>query len=449
MNNHCGEGLSLSIYEGENMEKLRKRLLRAAVFLGAMTFLGTGCQMKSGETQDSNAAVDIRDSLTQEEIKSGEAFFYLSEDLLVDAKITPQEKYTDGLKSYYIEVYCAAEDGRNLREFIEDPDFYKKSLGEVGELLGREIEGSFKLDTLETRISGIGINSYSMNYQTFRGEDYRFHSYWEWEEEYRDETDKLYTAFAMYITPVNDDVVGNNVWNWIQDYIPDYSQTEVSFLNKEETGNYYKEYLEELTGRTINEDYDCIPVTNELIAEVNAIVEADFGIESVREEYCVYRYYCDVDGFPYMDCYLPYYLKDGKEASFLAKITLTNGNCLSGLAQWAQEVFVTEEGLYSLWTYSSYFPGEVYQEAQEVISPDATLQKVKDYYKKQVLLEEAVVKEVKLVYAGWFGEDETGIIQPILQPFWRVKVYQKENNSILYFYYDAFTGDIIQEAGQE
>lgn len=430
-------------------------MIRAASMLSMAVLLCTGCRTGTGAggTQHSDADVEMRDEFTQTELASGEASFYLAQDLCVEAKVTPQEQYINGLKSYDMEVYFETDNGQSIQEFAENPTFFHKSMDEIESILGQEIEGGFDRDSMVKMFSGSDREKLLQMTYSGKEDTYQFVGYWNTGEKEFDYTDRLY-SFLMYIEPeeISNPNIENLVWNQIAAYLPDYADAEVSFLDKEETGNYYKEYLEEITGRKLNAEYDCIPVTGEQITELNSLLEGlDYGVsfDSEAEEYCVYRYCFDIDGFPYVSHALPYILKEGEEASTLAKISAADNNTLYGLTEWEQEVYVTEQGLVYLQADSVYLPGRVYQDAREVVSPDTALQGIKDYYSRQVLVDEAVIREVKLVYGGYFGADADGIIQPVLQPFWRVKVYQKENMSTLFFYYDAYTGDITEEAAKE
>ena len=66
------------------------------------------CGTEKASTEG-DKGTDSRAELTQEEIESGHASFQMDENLVVDADITPKEKYAQGLASYYIKVFSETE----------------------------------------------------------------------------------------------------------------------------------------------------------------------------------------------------------------------------------------------------------------------------------------------------------------------------------------------------
>ena len=62
---------------------------------------------------------------------------------------------------------------------------------------------------------------------------------------------------------------------------------------------------------------------------------------------------------------------------------------------------------------------------------------------KQMLAKTVTVLDLEMVYTGYFTDGNEGEIQPMIAPFWRVRVHNGERN--VYFVYDAFTGEAIAQ----
>ena len=232
--------------------------------------------------------------------------------------------------------------------------------------------------------------------------------------------------------------------------LKDYQNIEVSFLkDKNKKGMELKAFLEELLGRNLNDSWECIPVTEESVELLNKAykdVNLSAHIDLKQgEEYCVYRYYYDVKGFPFADLCLEYDVKDGETFSKIAGMSTINKKRLSGLSERSIICQVSQNGIVSIDTAKIRMEGDVYKKAEKVISPDTALQKVKDYYKKQILRKPVTVTQVSIVYTGYFTDGSEGEIQPTVAPFWRVRVYNNDVDGSRYFVYDAFTGEAIAE----
>lgn len=105
-----------------------KRKVEFLAFILCICVLCAGCQSKKGETSA---------ELTEEQLKSDHLTMDLSEDIHVDADITPLEKYEKGVSTYYME---------QVKEKGTIKDIQKRTF-----LYGRPIEDIYDICRKNTR----------------------------------------------------------------------------------------------------------------------------------------------------------------------------------------------------------------------------------------------------------------------------------------------------------
>ena len=412
------------------------------------TLLLSGCQSEKKKKADGTAKVTYRDSFTEEEKASGTAKFDLMENVTVDVQITPAEKYKDGLKKYYMKTYFETKELKDKKDFADNPILYGKKLSKVMDMVSEEMEAEFQSKKPEVDISGPYIFSAEDVLQDKNGEKYSFNVFWNTGEKEYDYTKRLHCS-EMYIQLQNG-LSGVGAAYEIVQRLKDYQNIEVSFLkDKNKKGMELKAFLEELLGRDLSDSWECIPVTQESVELLNKAYK-DVNLSAhvdlkQGEEYCVYRYYYDVKGFPFADLCLEYDVKEGETVSKLAGMSTINKKRLSGLSERSIICEVSRNGIVSIDTAKIRMEGDVYKKAEKVISPDTALQKVRGYYGKQILRKPITVTEISIVYTGYFTDGSEGEIQPTVAPFWRVRVYNNDADGSKYFVYDAFTGEAIAE----
>ena len=101
----------------------------------------TGCG-KSGEKnkQGKISENDYRRELSSNEIESGKASFYVEDKLKIDADITKQKLYKNGLKSYYQKQYCETKIG-TTNKFKNNPTVFHKNRKQIEKMLNQIIHG--------------------------------------------------------------------------------------------------------------------------------------------------------------------------------------------------------------------------------------------------------------------------------------------------------------------
>ena len=408
----------------------------------------SGCQSDKKKKVDETQKVTYRDSFTEEEKASGTAKFDLMENVTVDVQITPAEKYKDGLKKYYMKTYFETTVLKDRKVFADNPILYGKKLSKVMDIVSEEMEAEFQSKKPEVDISDPYILSAEDVFRDKKGADYSFNVFWDTGEEEFDYTKRLYCP-QMH-TELQNGLSGVPTAYEIVERLKDYRNIEVSFLkDKNKKGMELKAFLEKLLGRDLSDSWECIPVTEESVELLNKAYK-DVNLSAhvdlkQGEEYCVYRYYYDVKGFPFTDLCLEYDVKEGETVSKIAGMSTINKKRLSGLSERSIICEVSKNGIVSIDTAKIRMEGDVYKKAEKVISPDTALQKVKNYYGKQIIRKPITVTEMSIVYTGYFTDGSEGEIQPTVAPFWRVRVYNNDVDGSKYFVYDAFTGEAIAE----
>ncbi len=172
------------------------------------------------------------------------------------------------------------------------------------------------------------------------------------------------------------------------------------------------------------------------------IEEAGLDNNDFSNEYYSYSFYYEIDGVPVDNIGMTYELKDGETCTLEARYTSeATGSVLNSQSENAQQIIIGENGLLYLFISHLRDAGDVYREAQEIISPSEVLSKLADYYDTQVMTDTVTITEMRLVYSGYFTDGEDGEIDNAYLPFWKVTVYDESLDCYMEFVYDAVTGE--------
>ena len=416
----------------------RLKYILTALILGASVQL-TACGTEDGSVSRGQSD-EYRTELTKDEIKGGHVSFHMDENLVVDADVTAEEKYEKGLSSYYLKVFCETEK-KSEKKFLEAPTLSLHSFEEWEKMLNKILPGKFKDKTFQLDKKDADIQQ---AYQGENGNSYSFHV--NWSNYTRGVEEK--TRFNTPVIKVGFDSGGasyeaKTVRSYVQDY---HGSDEVSFLQDAEGYiERMKEFLKEITGRSVYEGYDFSVVSKETIGMLKEAHSWMTTIDEPEEEYAAFYFYFDIDGLPLKRLTLEYLMENDETADELCYWSSEPGNRLTGLSEHEQEMLIDKDGVIYLECSNMWDSGEVYKEGLSVVSPNEALKQVKEHYSRQLLKEECVVTDIGLVYSGYFSDGADGEIRPIISPFWAIKVYEGDNKSYVYFVYDAYTGECISE----
>lgn len=417
----------------------QKRRLICLMLCTALLF--SGCQSDKKKKGSGTVKNTYRDRFTEEEKAKGIAKFDLMENIKVDAQITPVNKYRDGLKKYYMEPFLEPETLINKKDFEKRPTFSGNKLSKTMDMIAEKVGGTFSKNQIEWRDTEVYIQS---AFEGKNGKSYDFTASWVIGDDVSGAHDKAASPIIYMDLPNGENRgMDTNLVENIKQYLRDYNDMEVSFIkDKKKTGEELKRFLEKLVGRKLSDTWDCVPVTNESLNELNKVFTSNISELKPEEEFCTYWYYYDVKGFPFTDSNLNYTLKEGETANEQARRTSPN-NTLMGLSDLPLLCHVSKDGIIGLDIYNVRMEADVYKDTAPVMEPDIVLQKIKKYYEKQILTKPITMLDIKIVYTGYFTDGSEGEIQPMIAPFWRVRVYDGERN--VYFVYDAFTGEAVAE----
>lgn len=402
-----------------------------------------GCGKKSSSD---NSSGTYRDTFTEDEMKNGTAQFDMDEKLIVDAVLTPQEKYAEGLNSYYIKHFYECKKGQS-KELEKNPTIYHKNYEELNEWFSTVFHGKLDKKLFRLDLSVKGEPSIIMEFSDDKKNIYTLDSFWGSYEKAFGDNDALVCPFLDI--EKKESVSGlQSMFSALYNFVPDYKEYRVDFESEvEKAGEKYKEKLQELTGRKLYEQYDVIALTEE---SVKALKQSGYSNGSYSgQDFLQFRYYYDIDGLPFKRISLDYTLKTGEKASDTAMMNCPNNANLGNLSEDAQKVVLNKDGIYLISTSNYRYPGKIYKRNQNVISPNEILEKIKAYYEKTLILKEIVIKDISLVYAGYFSDFSDGIIEPIVTPVWDAAVYNTKERCWQHFIYDAFSGKSYMECGYE
>lgn len=423
-----------------------KKIYRSLAVLLICTLILSGCQSGKSISTDEN----YRANFTEEEMKAGAAAFPLMKNVKVNARITPAGKYETGLKKYYMKNYRETNGKKSKKEFMKTPYLYGQKVSAIQKLITAETKTA-STGKAETDPSALVLS------QKMKKEDgslYTFFSYWDEAGEWPDDGGSI-SCPLMYFNSDRveiDEAIQNA--NNVMIYNRDFEKVEIPFIkDKDAEAKRLKTFMEKLLGRKLCDLWECAPVTKETIGEVNHALgytpDSESYYQPPEKDYCVYMFYADVDGLPYIDTCLSYRLKEGETASQMTRMGSASdlSDTLAGLGERAQTAIVSEDGLIAIDTSYIRLPGSVYKDKQKVISSDEILTKIRDYYEHELVTSPLTVTELSLVYMGYFSDGSEGEIQSTIAPFWTVKTKNDNDANGWGFIFDAFTGESIELGG--
>ncbi len=426
---------------------------------GAGTQGGSGSTeqpSESEESEESEKELDesaLRSDFTEEELADGQADFQVSEHLYVDAEVTPADVYAGGVASYYLETFY--EDGTQ-EEFAAHPQIFGQAqedfFATLSDVLGVSITADL-LDYMDDEETQQIVESTDL-LPADNGASYRVGVVWKTDEALAGRYASKSVVNTFSDDASLDDI--NTVMGGCERYLsPD--EKEGLLLTDDELA-VWRETIGELTGRIISGFCDGIHVTEEnvlAISEINSLYEGNW-LDWKADPADGYYFYYDLDGLLIDVLSLTYALDPDdpepcaddvevrKELSQLrGTAELQNLSLLHAKDDRVQELVTDGTHMMGLYLCNRYQAGEVYREAQPVLSPSVPLEAVEAYYPEEKLTADVTVTQVRLVYAAYFTDPADGEIRNAYCPFWKVVVYDENLHENRMFVFDAVSGDIL------
>lgn len=414
---------------------LQRKILRLLP-VAFLSMILVACGADKGNYVNSENTM-YRDTFTAEELDKGVAEFHITEDIYVDASLTDSSIYKRNFNSYYIEhIYeCKGGESQKLKQ---NPTIYHKNYNEISSWVNSIIPGAFKDKDFHLDLSAKDEPNICAEYESKDNTNYLINAFWDSYDEAFGNNDTMFCPFMnIDIQPGISNL--NSLFYSLENNVEDYQKCQVDYISDMDgTAKKYKEKIEELTGRTLCDKFDTVALTKESVEalnQVNGFVEKYAG-----KDLLMLKYYYQIDGLPYKPIYLTYKLKPGEKASMVAMMSTSENSLLCGLAENPQKVILSKDGVYGIYTTSFRYPEKTYRKNLKIISPNNVLKKIKQYYDKTILLDTITIKDISLVYAGYFSDFVDGTIEPIVTPVWDVALYDNKAGSFVHFVYDAVTG---------
>ncbi len=421
------------------MKKRTHRIL--SMCLAASSLFLCAC----GSGTESETSGGGRTSFTEEELESGHASFQIEENLTVDADITPKSVWEKKYAVYDVKVFCETDEGDSVKKFRKSPLLFRHTFKEWQKVLEGLEPGKFREDGFVLDKD----DQMELDYQGENGRTYIFRGDWGGMQKGLAYDSPFYCAFAS-VTTDPDGWEDDGVYYAIQDSVPTYwENNDLSFLDDpDEAAGKIRDVLETVSGRKIHEKYDFVPVgkkNRELVQKA----QPGGGYDSEGKELAYFEFCYDVDGLPFAHLSLNYFPEPGAAIDDLCYWTDLGNNKLLGTSEHEQRAMMDEDGLILLDMCDRIEPGETCREAAPVIGPGEVLEKMEEFYGKQLLADSYVVNGLELAYAGYFSDGSDGeAVHPVILPVWVAEVRQEAPSGGVTktkFVYDARTGKTYQE----
>ncbi len=351
----------------------------------------------------------------------------LTDQVFVDADVTPYEDYQNGVSAYYIEPFTERDDYDSF-SYEEKPVLFGESLDTQLTLLNSYFGSS--LDGSHTSVQYMDGSQLAMSVSGTEGE--KLFAYW-----FINESNNLQDVHVYYSNSDSGD------WDNAAEQAIYYGYVNTADCQyndmSEEVRNLAdqaKELVAELTGYKVADYCLCIP------------------LEDMGEDCYVFYCFYTTDGIPWM--------KQELIAQFDSKVQLSDE---------VEERHMTEEGVTNLYVYSAEVysangelcavnaydflsVGDVYKEKEQILDTKELLSILKNYYDGITLSSDITITDIRLVYNAYFSDSSDGEVSHILTPYWYVQYYmgeyvdlKEDGTNSSYgnhcFIFDAYTGELM------
>ncbi len=444
-----------------------RRRIYAVLVLIAVSALGTACAFESGRTAEPQETEmeSYRVELTAEEMEAGYAEFQMDERIYVDASVTQNSVYANGVDSYYVLSLCEPDEETETEESGTEEASTGKAEPEEAEMgisMGEDATGETLEEITEEKFLGYSSDEFYSLLAEYSSVDFS-ESIWYFIPEicwFR------LSSFAAY----------DPTYIYPNGFLPNYKLDTggaLSWATEEETGQEVLEFLERLTGADISEDWECAAYSQENLAEALDALETEMGdgayymvydydtnellmeekldASDFREFYSFWFPY-DVNGISTSLCPMSHgsntiYLAEGETpGEYLYE--LSNGTYMvdeSYLTVDPIQIGVCEDGIFYMYISCGWSLGDVYKEAEEVLSASDILIRCEGYLQSEIIVDTLTVTDVSLIYdLGYTDTDkEDGVVEPVLRPYWLVSTYNNWARTHKAFIFDARTGNLV------
>ena len=401
-----------------------RRTIVGTILIGILVLLAS-CGSPKGEPQD------VLEKVSQKDLEKGHIKLQLMEKVSIDARVTPYEKYKNGLNIYYMEPYVENKDGLSITEFIRNPILFHQDMNQVTELIEKHSRGKFYMSKRKTKDLEDKIQLL-IPFKCQSGKEMNINCWWD----INDKGQVVGTDFNFCPFGIIDEYtkVGKGVFN----SAPLYEERDFKFADGDTVAKEMRSLAEQITGRKISEDMYCVPISQELYDAVMDAQGEDKEELPYPGEYYIVIMYFDIDGFSWRFVNASMSQKNGMKLK--DDVVVDNGELICK-NEWPLVGIYSAEGVMGLELNSFLLPGKPYNEKQKVCRPNDIIEQIEAYFQNVLLKQPVTIYEISLVYDGYFTDPRDGIIENVIRPFWIVKYWDGEKALKLVF--DAYTGKFI------
>ncbi len=353
---------------------MKKRSYIVGGILLSMLIMTSACSK-----EQSKSAGDDLESLDIE--NTTHVQLSLTDQVEVDADMTPYEDYKNGISAYYLEAY--------------------KNEADSEEESGDEIETELRLYILSEPIP-----------QTEDQTEEETES--ETGQAYEDEsTDFLSTGLGSLCYPDDDTL---SVWRSALVRALRYTKKVSDCLLEDAKSDVQENYeegrslIEELTGKELSDYGICLPLDDDI-------------------SYAFYYFY-ELNGLPILSDFLPFAEEDG-------------GSMYNHCFGYGR-VYYEADTMIGVDVDVNVSVGEVYRDSQEVIDAKEALTIAQEYYETIELTHSITISDIRLVYNTYYIDGENGETEGVILPFWYLSYFDASAdcaNQVLVI--QAYTGEVL------
>lgn len=388
--------------------KIKWTLLFSCIIISCLL---TACQFD---------AKGIRE-ISKVDVNSTEITLDLTDNVTVNAEITPKTDYENGLSTYFGNVW--SEEGYSYESWKENANFMGKSIPDIFSKIIEDKIGNFDLKALDTLDLaddyGPCIDLYDRD-----GNDFLMYA--------QEQEDGSIKWPKMYYPQ-------REISNWSNIRIDMENETdldEFKNLDLKNTGIEIEaaiDFVSYICGYDISNEYICLK------------------LPELGEEFYVLYLFPLVDGFPvyYEENNIEYdeskSLSDEVQERQIVEEHIAT---IENLWIKPQYVYFNEGKIVGVEINPSIHTGDIYEKNKKVVDIQEILKQTKNYFDKTLVADPVEITSITLGYNGDISDGSNGDIEHVIAPFWYVRYYDKtkgENGCNRCILFNAYTGEFVLE----
>ena len=392
--------------------------------------------------------------LTADEMNGEHLKTELCKNVTVDADITPQSKYKDGLKVYFTKR-SRLDAVADLKKYKKNPTVFGKPWNSLLDTIEENSKVKFnKKKTITYKDSKYDTVSINTPYTDSDGNDMLISCFVDFDKNKKPLSESIFfTAHDVdseKATGTTDDIMKVQFGTDMFSLTKGKGMPDLAFGTKDEIGQKMLGVIADLKNTDIYTSYDCVTMNEEAfntaVEKIYNLYGNNYDVKPFKSDYYVYLFPFMVDGIKWRSDYANMMLDVMNSMGDDVKISNDIENIadtIYPLNANPQVIACDAEGIQELQLSNELELSDVYKDNLEILPLDEVMSILKDYFSSKASLV-TNINSIQLRYTGDFSNAEDGEMRNTAKPYWYVD-YSKEmadRTEELYMLIDVSNGKI-------